>query len=174
VHEAGPRDLVRRLEEGQLDLAVVILPVDRPRVATRALTDEELVLAVSAGHPLPHRRSIALAEFEHLPLVMFMDGDDLREATMGAGGRAGFQPILAMQGVEMKGALPLAAAGLAGAFVPASVVTPGGALWPIRFRGDLVAHHWLVLPPRPSAVPAVDAFALRLQEDLAPAETPSR
>jgi DNA-binding transcriptional LysR family regulator len=135
VHEAGSQDLVRRLEEGEIDLAVVILPVDRPWVETTALMDEELVLAVSADHPLAGRRAIRIAELEGVPLVMFKDGYDLRQATIEACRRAGFAPQLAMSGVEMDGALALATAGVAAAVVPESVIPPVGPLRALRFRG---------------------------------------
>ena len=105
VHEAGSQDLVERLEQGEMDLAVVILPVDRPWVSSTPLLEEELVLAVDPDHPLASRRSISVAELEHVPLVMFKDGYDLRDATMSACRQAGFMPVLAMQGLEMDGAL---------------------------------------------------------------------
>jgi DNA-binding transcriptional LysR family regulator len=66
---------------------------------------------------------------------MFKDGYDLREATMEACRRAGFAPIMAMQGLEMDGALALAAAGVAAAVVPESVIAASGALRAVRFRG---------------------------------------
>lgn len=135
VHEAGSQELVDRLGKGEMDLAVVILPVDRPWVEARALMTEELVLAVDRGHPLAARRSIRVAELEQVPLVMFKDGYDLREATLLACRQAGFTPIMAMQGLEMDGALALAAAGVAAAVVPASVVAGSGRLRAIRFRG---------------------------------------
>jgi DNA-binding transcriptional LysR family regulator len=135
VHEAGSQDLVRQLEEGVIDLALVILPVDRPWVETSALIEEELVLAVSASHPLAGRRAIRVGELEHVPLVMFKSGYDLRETTIEACRRAGFAPVLAMSGVEMDGALALATAGVAGAVVPESVVPSGGSLRAVRFRG---------------------------------------
>src|SRR5579875_3182634 len=125
VHEAGSQDLVDRLGKGEMDLAVVILPVDRPWVESRSLLEEELVLAVDRGHPLAHRRSIRVPELEHVPLVMFKDGYDLREATLAACREAGFSPTMALQGLEMDGALAVAAAGLAAAVVPWSVVSPG-------------------------------------------------
>jgi len=135
MHEAGSQDLVRRLEGGEIDLAVVILPVDEPWVETTALMEEELVLAVSAGHPLAARRTIRVAELEQVPLVMFKDGYDLRESTIDACRRAGFAPVLAMSGLEMDGALALATAGVAGAVVPESVIPPDGPLRAVRFRG---------------------------------------
>jgi DNA-binding transcriptional LysR family regulator len=135
VHEAGSQDLVGRLEKGEMDLAVVILPIDRPWVESSALMEEELVLAVDASHPLAGRRSITVAELEHIPLVMFKDGYDLREATLAACRRAGFAPIMAVQGLEMYGALALTSAGVAAAVVPESVVGPSGSLHAVRFRG---------------------------------------
>lgn len=135
VHEAGSQDLVDRLGKGEMDLAVVILPVDRPWVQSVALIEEELVLAVDRSHPLAHRRSIRVAELESVPLVMFKDGYDLREATLQACRQAGFVPLMAMQGLEMDGALALAAAGVAAAVVPRSVVAPSGPLRAISFRG---------------------------------------
>ncbi|HEX4865897.1 MAG TPA: LysR substrate-binding domain-containing protein, partial [Acidimicrobiales bacterium] len=79
LHEAGSQDLVDRLEKGEMDLAVVILPVNRPWVQTTELKHEELVLAVNDSHDLAGRRSIRVADLEHTPLVMFKDGYDLRE-----------------------------------------------------------------------------------------------
>ncbi len=135
VHEAGSQELVDRLGKGEMDLAVVILPVDRPWVESKPLLEEELVLAVNRGHALAHRRSIRIAELEHVPLVMFKDGYDLRETTLLACRQAGFVPVMAMQGLEMDGALAIAAAGVAAAVVPGSVVAPSGPLRAIRFRG---------------------------------------
>lgn len=135
VHEAGSQELVDRLGKGEMDLGVVILPVQRPWLESRPLLEEELVLAVDRRHPLAHRRSIRVAELEHVPLVMFKDGYDLKEATLLACRRAGFSPVMAMEGLEMDGALALAAAGVAAAVVPGSVVAPSGPLRAIRFRG---------------------------------------
>ena len=163
VFEAGSQDLVRRLEEGEIDLAIVILPVDRPWVATTPLTEEELVLAVSADHPLADRRSIRVAELEGVPLVMFKDGYDLREATIDACRRAGFAPVLAVQGLEMDGALALATAGVAGAVVPESVVAPDGPLRSVRFqRGALKRKIGLASRRDRPLSPAAEAFVAAL------------
>src|SRR5262250_505952 len=50
--EAGSRTLVSLLEEGELDLAVVIQPVRHPALETQPLLEEELLLAVPKGHQL--------------------------------------------------------------------------------------------------------------------------
>jgi DNA-binding transcriptional LysR family regulator len=174
VHEAGSQDLVDRLGKGEMDLAVVILPVDRPWIEARPLMEEELVLAVDPGHPLAERRQVRVSELEHVPLVMFKDGYDLREATLQACRRAGFVPEMAMQGLEMDGALALAAAGVAAAVVPGSVVPASGGLKAIRFRGGglkrtvgLASRRDRPLSPAASAF--VDALSGHLDKGAADA-----
>jgi DNA-binding transcriptional LysR family regulator len=163
VHEAGSQDLVDRLEKGEMDLAVVILPVDRPWVQTSSLTEEALVLAVSTQDPLARRRSIRIADLERVPLVMFKDGYDLRETTLDACRQAGFVPTMAVQGLEMDGALALAAAGVAAAVVPESMVSADGPLRAIPFRGG-VLKRTIGLASRKDRpfTPAADAFVTAL------------
>jgi DNA-binding transcriptional LysR family regulator len=172
VHEAGSQELVDRLGKGEMDLAVVILPLDRPWVESTALLEEELVLAVDRRHPLAHRRSIRVAELEHVPLVMFKDGYDLREATLMACRQAGFAPVMAMQGLEMDGALALAAAGVAAAVVPESVVATSGPLRAVRFRSGALKRTIGLASRRdrpfsPSASAFVDALERHLDKGTA-------
>lgn len=167
VHEAGSQDLVGRLGKGEMDLAVVILPVDRPWVESVPLIEEELVLAVGPDHPLAGRTSVAVAELESVPLVMFKDGYDLREATLMACRQAGFGPTMAMQGLEMDGALAIAAAGVAAAVVPASVVPAGGPLRAVPFDGA-VLRRTVGLASRKDRpfTPAGEAFVAALREHV--------
>ncbi len=172
LHEAGSQDLVDRLGKGEMDVAVVILPVDRPAVQSQPLTHEELVLAVDRNHPLADRRSIRVSELEAVPLVMFKDGYDLREATLAACRQAGFVPVMAMQGLEMDGALALVGAGVAAAVVPGSVVAPSGPLKAVRFRGAALLRTIGLASRRDRPLsPAASAFvdALRAHMDKEPA-----
>jgi len=167
VFEAGSKELVDRLERGEMDLALVILPVDKPRVDTVALMEEELVLAVSEGHPLAHRTAIRVADLEHVPLVMFKEGYDLRDTTLLACRQSGFVPVMAMQGLEMDGALAVASAGVAAAVVPESVVAGAGRLRAIRFRGSAL-NRTVGLASREDHPfsPAGQAFVEALHEHL--------
>src|SRR6202011_5324808 len=72
VVEAGSRDLVDRLASGDLDRALVILPVPREELFdTIPLIREELVLAVARKHPLAKRKVVRVSELRGVPLVMF-------------------------------------------------------------------------------------------------------
>lgn len=148
VREAGSRDLVRRLEAGDLDLALIVLPVPHADLlATTQILREDLVLAVPAGHPLARRRVVRIAELRDVPLVMFRDGYDLRDTTIAACEAAGFHPTFALEGGEMDGVLRMAAAGIGVAVVPSIVVEPGGSLVAVKLtrptlsRSIGLAHH---------------------------------
>ncbi len=132
VREAGSRDLVRALEQGELDVALVILPLRHPALETTPLLREELVLAVPADHALAQRKSVTMSELRGVPLVMFRDGYDLRAATIAACRRAGFEPTFALEGGEMDGVLRLTSAGLGVAVVPSLVIERAGALHAVR------------------------------------------
>ncbi|MDQ6782595.1 MAG: LysR substrate-binding domain-containing protein [Actinomycetota bacterium] len=163
LREDGSHHLVTALEGGELDLAVVILPINHSWVRTEALADEELVLAVPSDHALAGQSSVAIAQLEDLPLVMFRDGYDLRETTLAVCRSAGFAPTFAVEGLEMDGVLALTAAGLGGAVVPASVAGPAVDLVAIPFN-DADLHRTIGLAyrhdrtPPPAARAFADAF----------------
>ncbi len=140
LHEAGSQVLLRLLEEGEMDVAVLILPVQNAWIDTAPLREEELVLAVWAGHPLAAQASIDVDDLATVPLVMFKDGYDLRQATISACRGAGFAPRLVMQGLEMDGALAMVRAGVAAAVVPESVIPASGPLRRVRFRGGALTR----------------------------------
>jgi DNA-binding transcriptional LysR family regulator len=119
VVEAGSRQLVPQLASGEVDLALVVLPVNDPLVATTPLFDDPLVLAVAPGHPLATRSTVGMSDLHGLALVMFREGYDLRSVTLAACRAAGAEPHLVSQGGEMDGVLAFVAAGLGAAVVPA-------------------------------------------------------
>jgi DNA-binding transcriptional LysR family regulator len=168
IREDGSRRLVTALGRGELDLAVVILPIDQSWVRAEALVEEELVLTVARNHPLAGRSSVGIATLDGLPLVMFRDGYDLRESTLATCRAAGFAPTFSLEGLEMDGVLALTAAGLGAAVVPASVVVPDGPLVSIPF-GDVQLRRTVGLASRQDRTmpPAARAFADALRSAVA-------
>ena len=134
VEEAGSGDLVGLLENSLVDVALVVLPVAGSWLETRYLGEEELVLAVPLDHDLAERSQVRIEDLADVPLVMFRSGYDLREATLAACRRAGFQPTFAIEGLEMDGVLAMAGAGVGAAVVPASVVAADAALVSVPWR----------------------------------------
>jgi DNA-binding transcriptional LysR family regulator len=121
------------LATGEVDLALVVEPVTDPGVATVALFDDPLVLALAPDHPLAARKTVRVRDLHGLPLVMFREGYDLRTVTLAACREAAVEPTLVSQGGEMDGVLALVRAGLGAAVVPAIALPAGRALVAIPF-----------------------------------------
>ncbi len=133
--EGGSLTLTQRLVEGELDLAVVIQPIHHPALEMVPLLDERLCLAVPGGHRLAGHDAVELAALRDEPFVMLREGVyDLRDQTLAACRRAGFEPRIALDGSEMDSVLRFVGAGLGVAIVPETVLpvrrgpaAPGGA-----------------------------------------------
>jgi DNA-binding transcriptional LysR family regulator len=140
LYEAGSRHLVQWLENGELDVAIVILPVRQPVLETLPLMEERLVLAVPPGHRLAGRDEVELGELRRVPFVMFREGYDLRDVTLAACRRLGFEPRVAIHGGEMDSVLRLVAAGLGVAVVPEMVIEPGASLIGVSISRPLLTR----------------------------------
>ncbi|MFC4560506.1 LysR family transcriptional regulator [Nocardiopsis mangrovi] len=125
VEESGSRDLIRALGKGELDLALIILPLQSsdPAFVTTPILRENLVV-VGAADSSWHadRASLRITDLRGRPLVMFRRGYDVREATLHACRAAGFEPHLAVEGGEMDAVLRFVEAGLGLAVVPSMVL----------------------------------------------------
>ncbi|MGP4115320.1 LysR family transcriptional regulator [Streptomyces sp. 4N509B] len=157
VHEDGSQDLVRILAAGELDLALIITPVpdQGPALTTSELLREELVVISSPNvpPPVPDRSRIRIDDLRERPLVMFRHGYDLRELTVAACHRAGFEPSFSVEGGEMDAVLGFVRAGLGLAVVPSMVAARSGLRTtpftpPGLHRTISVAHRSDVSPTR--------------------------
>ncbi len=159
VVEAGSHQLVPQVAAGEVDLALVVLPVTDPLVVTTPLFDDPLVLATAREHPFASRRRVRVRDLDGLDLVMFREGYDLRAVTLAACRDAGVEPRLVSEGGEMAGVLSFVAAGLGAAVVPAIAVPGDGSLAAIPFTGPTLSRS-VALAQRGDRAPARPARAL--------------
>lgn len=157
VEEGGSRDLIRALGRGELDLALIILPLHSsdPEFVTVPILRESLVVASPRSRPSPApRASMRITDLRDHPLVMFRSGYDVREATLSACRAAGFEPRLTVEGGEMDAVLRFVEAGLGLAVVPSMVLRnrPGLRGTPLAkprlLRTIALAHRKDVAPSR--------------------------
>ena len=124
LREGGSRDLVRALDDGDLDLALVILPLPAREqgLVTRSLLREDLVLAMAepAFGP-PERGPIPMSTLDGHPLLTTRRGYDLRTALESACRQADFEPRLVVEGGELDAIVALAEAGVGACLLPTSV-----------------------------------------------------
>lgn len=89
--------LVRQLREGQLDVAVLAVPVDAPGLHEELLFGEDFVLAVPAGHALGAGGPVSTAALVGESILLLDEGHCLRDHALsvcqlaGADERAGFR-----------------------------------------------------------------------------------
>jgi DNA-binding transcriptional LysR family regulator len=135
VEEGGSRDLVRLLANGELDLALIILPLHTgdPALVTTPILREPLVVAAPAEESSIRATSLRVRDLRHYPLVMFREGYDLRDATLTACRRARTEPRYSIEGGEMDAVLRFVEAGLGVAVVPTMVLADRPRLRRIPF-----------------------------------------
>jgi LysR family hydrogen peroxide-inducible transcriptional activator len=89
--------LLSRLREGQLDAALLALPLHDEQLHVEFLFEEPFLLAVPETHPLAGRESLSLKELANERLLLLEDGHCLREQALdvcqlaGSGEKTGFQ-----------------------------------------------------------------------------------
>lgn len=136
IRERGSRSLIAELIEGSLDLALIVTTVAsgaaRAVLELEPILTERLVAVSAAAQPDPFagRRgeAVSLRALARAPQVVFPESYDLRVATDAAFGRAGLQPEVVVEGVEMDAALRFAERGMGVAVVPAMVAAQRPAL----------------------------------------------
>jgi len=124
LREAGTQTLLSLIEDGKLDLAIVSTDVLPESVEHTPFLEETYVLAVSPRHPfLGKRQTVKLADLSNEPFILFPEGYKLREVTLTACRRAGFEPKVALDGGAMQSALEFVGSGLGVALVPELALT---------------------------------------------------
>jgi LysR family hydrogen peroxide-inducible transcriptional activator len=141
VVESPTTALIPQVHAGQLDLAVVNLPVDDPDITVRPLFEEELVLLVASDHPLAQRSDVSLAELARHRLLLPAPGTGLRQDLEAEAARVGIalQPLAEIDGVRLM--TSLAFEGFGATIVPATAV-------PSWIKGDFTRVAVPGLPPR--------------------------
>jgi DNA-binding transcriptional LysR family regulator len=106
VEERGGRDLVRMLAQGELDLALVVLPLHSrdPALATAALFNEPLVVAAPADGSIVRAKTLRVGDLARHPLIMLRDGYEMREVVLAAMRRERIEPQVAIEGGELDAA----------------------------------------------------------------------
>jgi DNA-binding transcriptional LysR family regulator len=167
VEERTP-ELLNRLDSGAADVAVVSAPPydpppDPTRFTLHHLLDEELLLAMSVGHPLAHRPSIRLSDLAEDPFIV--GSPTAEQALMRARFPPGFQPRVDFAAADWTGKLGCVAAGLGVALLPALAASaiPGGVVLRRLPARDTATRRIFAATARARHVtPAVAEFVARL------------
>lgn len=118
VREDLTETLLAATAAGELDLALVALPVDDPRLEVVPLFREDILLAVPAGHRLAGDAPVAIDDLRGEPFVLLGDVHCLGRQVTSFCLQNELQPRVACRTAQLSTALAFVSTGLGVAFVP--------------------------------------------------------
>lgn len=154
MHEGSTQTMLELLDRGEVDVAVVTLPIARQGLRVTPLFTERLVVVVGLGHRLAGRAEVTFADLVDEPFLLYQSGGYVREATLNACRAAGYAPRVVLHGGSLAMLLRLAEAGLGIAVIPQLALTGQEPLAALRIREPqlqrtvaLVSREGALLPP---------------------------
>ncbi len=93
VQEDTTDNLMRRCKQGELDVAIVALPVPSRYVEVENLFDEALSLVMPRGHALATKKQIRIHDVEHYPFVLLGEAHCLSDNIMSFCRQNMMQPV---------------------------------------------------------------------------------
>ena len=93
VQEDTTEELIKRCSLGDIDLAILALPVIAKSMEVEPLFEEELLLVIPCGHPLEKSKSITAASVDEYPFVMLNEAHCLAENISSFCRKQSIQPL---------------------------------------------------------------------------------
>lgn len=118
ITEDGSDRLAQQLDEGQIDLALLVEGSKVGNMAFEFLLQERIFVGLPPNHPLSDRKSVALAELKGDPFILCREGYHLRSLTIEACRSVGFSPRVTVSGTDVDTALRFVQAGLGVTLIP--------------------------------------------------------
>jgi LysR family transcriptional regulator, hydrogen peroxide-inducible genes activator len=117
--EATTSRLIESLQSGDLDTAVVSLPIQSPEMICSELFREELRLVVGRHHPLAKEKAARLKELNSERMLLLREGHCLRDNVLTACTRARAEFVSVFETDQIASIFPLVASGFGVSLIPA-------------------------------------------------------
>lgn len=93
VHENTTDNLLKSCTQGEIDLAILALPIPAKYLEVEELFEEELYLVLPPEHPLAEKKTIRLGDVEPLPFVLLDEAHCLSDNIVSFCRQRSFQPV---------------------------------------------------------------------------------
>jgi len=94
VHENTTDELLKSCAQGEIDLALLALPVSTQYLAVEKLFDEELLLVLPTDHALVEKAQIRLSDVEPYPFVLLGEAHCLSDNIIAFCRQRSFRPVV--------------------------------------------------------------------------------
>jgi LysR family hydrogen peroxide-inducible transcriptional activator len=111
-------ELTRAVVEGELDLAIVSLPVKDPRVSVEPLFTETLLLVVGKPHPLASKLKVTTADLINETFILLGTGSSLSSQIQRFCGDHNFEPKIGYRCAQVATVKALVALGVGISILP--------------------------------------------------------
>ncbi|MFJ8246349.1 LysR family transcriptional regulator [Peribacillus asahii] len=95
--ELGAKLLGQLVEDGQVDLGIVVMPANEKKFNIYPFIQDEFVLYLHEDHPLAHKQSISLSELRDERFILFSKDFTLHDYVIQACEEHGFTPTISYQ-----------------------------------------------------------------------------
>lgn len=139
-------DVVNAVLDGEIDLGMISLPIDEPRLVSTTLFSEPLLLGLSADHPLARAEKVNIADLRGETFIMLGDSSSLTRHVQRLLGDLDFEPRVAHRAAQLSTVKALTAMGMGVSILPRSARTandPAGLVY--RKFSDVVPTREIAL-----------------------------
>ena len=166
-----PATTLARLAGGDLDIALLPMPVESERLRVVEVGGDEMVAVMPPEHPWASRGRVYATDFATQPLVLYDRTSAIAEATLAFLLEGGVFPTIAIEIDQLEGVKELVRAGAGVAIVPrwaARRELAAGALAAASVGDAGLRRTWALVFPDAQPRPATIASVVRLlAEELA-------
>jgi LysR family hydrogen peroxide-inducible transcriptional activator len=127
LRESFTAELVKDCLAGDLDVALVALPIEDDRLHVEPLFSEELLLAIPPGHAILDQKRISLADLSALPFVLLDEIHCLGDQIVSFCRQNNCSPVVTCKTAQLLTVQELVALGQGASLVPEVAASHRGA-----------------------------------------------
>jgi len=124
LSEEKTEEILRQMEDGELDAALLALPLESEGLEIEILFEEPFMLAMPQSHALSHKTEIGLADLDGRELLLLEDGHCLREHALEVCALAGARERVDFHATSMETLRQMVAADVGITLMPVLAVKP--------------------------------------------------
>src|SRR5258707_5780510 len=118
LYEQTTDQLLRNLEENEIDLAIISDAPTNPNIQVEQLFSEELLLCLPVDHTLVHQKSVVAADRRHDKLILMHESHCLGAQAQEFCQSKGFKPRISCHSAQVGTVLAMVKAGLGISLIP--------------------------------------------------------
>ncbi|MES2604252.1 MAG: LysR substrate-binding domain-containing protein [Pseudomonadota bacterium] len=120
--EEKTQSLLQQLSQGEIDAALLALPINKDQLDVIPVCKEEFLLAVPSAHPLARRKEIEMDELQGQNIMLLEEGHCLREQALSVCQLAGAGENTTFRASSLETLRQMVVSGLGVTLIPAMAV----------------------------------------------------